>query len=318
MRGRAVLVALAVGSSLALCAAAPQEWRPAADRYERRYPGLGPFEATRIERGGGRIELVVGAGERPGGREALRRWVERAATAIEGLYGRLPQPEVTVTALPAAGRRIGGMTWGGRFIRMRVGSEADEGDLERDWVLVHELIHTAFPDLPEEQAWMEEGLAVLVEPMLRARAGQLSEAEVWEEWIRCMPQGLPREGDGGLDGTRSWGRTYWGGALFWLMVDVETRERTGGRRSLRDLLLAVREAGADGRCRWDVAALHAVAERATGVPVLREMHGRYGPRPESVDLPALWRRLGVKAEGRTVSYDDRAPLARLRRSMLGD
>lgn len=318
MRGRALLIAVAVGSSLALCAASPQEWRPADGRYERRFPDLAPFATTRIERGGGRIDLVVAGVERAAGREELRRWVERAAAAIAGLYGRLPQPEVTVTALPGPGRRIGGMTWGGRSIRMRVGSEATAADLDRDWVLVHELIHTAFPDLPEDQAWMEEGLAVLVEPMLRARAGQLPESDVWEEWIRCMPQGLPGDGDGGLDGTRSWGRTYWGGALFWLLVDIETRERTGGRRSLRDVLLAVRESGADGRCHWDVGALHAVAERATGVPVLRELHARYGTRPERVDLPALWRRLGVRAQGKTVLYDDRAPLARLRRSMLAD
>ena len=36
-----------------------------------------------------------------------------------------------------------------------------------------------------------------------------------------MPLGLSRPGDRGFDLTPSWGSIYWGGALFWLVVDVE-------------------------------------------------------------------------------------------------
>jgi len=34
---------------------------------------------------------------------------------------------------------------------------------------------------------------------------------------------LPAAGDRGLDFTPSWGRTYWGGALFCLLADIEIR-----------------------------------------------------------------------------------------------
>jgi hypothetical protein len=48
--------------------------------------------------------------------------------------------------------------------------------------------------------------------------------------ISCATwRGEPGPGDGGLDDTDSWGRTYWGGALFCLLADVRFRERTGNR-----------------------------------------------------------------------------------------
>jgi hypothetical protein len=40
-----------------------------------------------------------------------------------------------------------------------------------------------------------------------------------------------------------------------------------------------------------------------------------GAKAEDVDLDALWRRLGVRASGESISFDDKAPLAAIRRSM---
>ena len=73
----------------------------------------------------------------------------------------------------------------------------------------------------------------------RARTGELSTEKVWGDLVRGLPQGLPGRGDEGLDRTHTWGRTYWGGALFWLLADVEIRERTGNRFGLEDALRAV-------------------------------------------------------------------------------
>ena len=46
---------------------------------------------------------------------------------------------------------------------------------------------------------------------------------------------VTRQGGGfGLDNTHTWGRTYWGGAMFCLLADVEIRRRTHNRRGLQD------------------------------------------------------------------------------------
>ena len=39
---------------------------------------------------------------------------------------------------------------------------ASENDLRRDWVMVHEMVHLALPDMPERYAWLSEGLAVYI------------------------------------------------------------------------------------------------------------------------------------------------------------
>ena len=41
-----------------------------------------------------------------------------------------------------------------------------------------------------------------------------------------MPKGLPQAGDQGLDNTGTWGREYWGGAMFCLLADIEIRKAT--------------------------------------------------------------------------------------------
>ena len=85
--------------------------------------------------------------------------------------------------------------------------------------------------------------------LARAQAGQLSEAQVWAQFVGGMPLGLPQDGDEGLDRTHTWARTYWGGALFCMLADIEIRERTGNRKSIDDAFRAVVQAGRPGHRR---------------------------------------------------------------------
>jgi predicted metalloprotease with PDZ domain len=163
--------------------------------------------------------------------------------------------------------------------------------------------------------WLEEGLATYVEPLARARAGLLSDERVWRSFLRGMPNGLPRAGDRGLDHTPTWGRRYWGGAIFCLLADLEIRRRTDNRRSLDDAVRGIVAAGGNIAVRWPLARALAEGDRATGVPVLTELHAKMGAAPVPVDLEGLWKRLGVSLRGRSVAFDDTAPLAAVRRAM---
>ena len=152
---------------------------------------------------------------------------------------------------------------GGGSIMIWVGGAASEADLDDDWVLTHEMVHLGLPNVPRAQHWMEEGLATYVEPIARARRGHLSVEEVWTDLMRRTPQGVP--GAGGLDASRGFGAIYWGGALFWLLADVEIRERTGNRRSLEDALAAVRDAGGSIAVTWSVERNRRGSSRGDGV-----------------------------------------------------
>ena len=205
---------------------------------------------------------------------------------------------------------------GGATILLSVGDGVERSGLRDEWVLPHELTHLGFPSVPSRHTWIEEGLATYVEPIARAERGELTDEEVWIQLVRGLPQGLPEEGDRGLDQTHTWGRTYWGGALFCLVADVAIRERTSNRKGLVDALRAIVAAGGNVSVRWPLERALAVGDRAVGVPVLGELYRKMGAAPMSVHLDDLWRRLGVRRRGRGVSFDDAAPLAAVRRAMI--
>jgi hypothetical protein len=145
----------------------------------------------------------------------VRRWLGRSAEAVQSYYGRFPVPEVYIHIVVSEGAGVrGGQTFPGEMplIRMRVGKNSTEADLlQKYWVLVHEMVHLAFPWMNLRNNWMAEGLAVYVESIARVHAGHLTPARIWRDFMNMMPRGLPAPGDGGFDVTVNWGRTYWGG-----------------------------------------------------------------------------------------------------------
>ncbi|HEY7516561.1 MAG TPA: hypothetical protein VIC87_18870 [Vicinamibacteria bacterium] len=268
--------------------------------------------------GGGTVEVHIGPPEPSVPRPALLRWVKRCATAVSAYFGRFPVENVRLNVITGSPGQIGnGMTWGGRgpVIRVSVGRDTKEADFESDWLLTHEMTHLAFPDMEEEHHWIEEGLATYVEPVARAQIGWIRPPEVWGGLADGLPKGLFRQRGQGLDGTRSWGRTYWGGALFWLLAELDLREKTKNRKGLPDALRGLQAAGGSIRVHWPIARALEAADEATGTRVLRDLYARMGPSPMDVDLDAIWNRLGIRRERGQVTFDDSAPLARIRRTI---
>jgi hypothetical protein len=196
-----------------------------------------------------------------------------------------------------------------------VGRYSDNADLKRDWIMTHEMVHLAMPEFADRHAWLEEGLATYVEPIARVQVGQLTEETIWRDMLRDMPKGLPASGDLGLDNTHTWGRTYWGGALFYLLADVRIRERTGNRAGLQDALRAIVANGGNVEVSWDVRRTLAMGDKATGTTVLIELYEEMRATPASPDLAQLWQRLGVKLLGDGIEFDDAAPIASIRRAI---
>ena len=141
-----------------------------------------------------------------------------AASAITTYYGRFPVERARVLIVPVPDRSgiVQGTTWGDMagwpgMTRFRIGQHATTEDLKDDWMMTHELDHMAFPSLPDDQHWMEEGLATYIEPIARVQTGELQPKQIWHDMVRDMHKGEPAEGDQGVDHTHTWGRTYWGG-----------------------------------------------------------------------------------------------------------
>ncbi len=257
----------------------------------------------------------------PSFRSLALDWIRRAATAVSSYYGRFPVRHVRIAIHVANGSRVGpGSASGedGPHIRLSLGSAvgpralASEGN---SWLMTHEMVHLALSGVEERHHWIEEGLATYVEPIARAQAGELTAEKVWRDMVDGMPQGEPAPDDRGLDNTPTWGRTYWGGAMFCLVADVEIRKTTHNTKGLEDALRAIVNAGGTIDTDWGLARVLAVGDGAIGTPILETLYGRMKASAEPVDLDGLWRQLGVRVKGSTVEFDDGAPLAAIRRAI---
>ncbi len=249
----------------------------------------------------------------------LTQWAERSAHIVANYYGQFPVSAVRIVVIPVAGGRVaGGTTFGqpAAVIRVRVGTGVDAAALLDDWVLVHEMTHLALPDIGDDHAWLAEGLAVYIEGVARVQSGNRTLEDVFSEEERSMPRGMPAAGDPGLDHDHSWGRTYWGGAMFCLLADVGIRQRTHNRFGLQDAMRAVLRSSGGLTTQWDINKVFAIADAAVGVPVLSELYEQVKDKPFAPDLPALWRSLGVEDDGSTVRISDQAPLAAIRKAIF--
>jgi len=243
-------------------------------------------------------------------------WVRRSATAVSNYFGHFPVNTLYIGIESGGDEPIGGgVTHGASRIDVRLGSNARARDLRRDWILTHEMFHLAFPTLKDRYLWMMEGLSDYLEPVARARVGQLSARNVWREFVEGLPQGLPGPDDDALNDSSRRERIYWGGNLFWLLADVEIRHKTRNRRSVDDAIRAILREGGNGDAVWSIDGVIAAGDKATGTLVLKELYNELGLARGDIHLDNLWLDLGVKYDNRAVRFDDSAPWAAIRASI---
>jgi hypothetical protein len=270
--------------------------------------------------GNGVLQVDFSPGQLDLSTDTILHHIQEAGTAILAYYGRFPVARDRMLVVPVEGKSgiFHGTTWPHHgeyqsFTRIHVGQHTTAADLAEDWMATHELVHTAFPSLDDDQHWMEEGQATYIEPVARVMTGELDAHQVWHDMVRDMPKGEPQGGDEGLNRTHTWGRTYWGGALFCLVADVEIRRETQNRKGLQDALMAVVADGGTIDHDWPLEQALAIGDKATGTHVLTKMYAEWKDKPVTVDLPKLWEQLGVRQmSSGAIEFVPDAPLAKIR------
>jgi len=245
----------------------------------------------------------------------LHTWIERSARIVADYYGQFPAALLVLRLGGMDGSGIGGgrtTNDSGLMIQMRVGRASTAQTLASDWVLVHEMVHLALPEVGRSHAWLAEGLATYVEGVARAQFGNRDIADVWAEDRHSMPMGLPRDGEGGMDQSPTWGRTYWGGALYCLQADVAIREQTANRVGLQTALRAILKESGGYASERDIGEVLRIGDAATGTHVLYGLYQQVKATPQTPNLDLLWTLLGVPNDPATQPFDDHAPLAAIR------
>jgi hypothetical protein len=289
---------------------------------------LVPFQAAKaadvtstLMIGSSRIDVTIQSTETPNAplsQPDVMKWVQFAAESVATYYTRFPVPHLTlrVVSFDGAGIRHG-TTWGrdGGLIVIHAGNKTTPAEFAEDWMLTHEMIHLAFPSMADEHHWIEEGISVYVEPIARIRAGHWTAPQMWSDLVRDMPKGEPQTSDQGLDHTHTWGRTYWGGALFCFVADMKIRKQTQNKKGLEDALRGILNAGGDINQDWELEKALQIGDSAAGVDVLQKLYAEWKDTPMHVDLPAMWQQLGIEPNGGTVVLKDDAPMSPVRREI---
>jgi hypothetical protein len=276
----------------------------------------GPADVVRLGRATLRIQSRGAATDV--GLTGVSDWVLRSASIVSAYFGEFPVQKVTIRVSTTDGSAMGsGRTYGypQPRIEVNVGQHVSLQSLNDDWVLVHEMSHLSLPAIDESHTWFAEGVAVYVEGVARAQAGNISETRLWGEYATSIPKGLPGLNDQGLDRTHTWARTYWGGALYCLLADVEIRETTNNRRGLQDALRAIARAGGGMSEDWPIEHILGVGDAATATSVMTDLYLKMKDQPYAPDLDDLWIDLGIQINHGIVSFNDTARLAAVRRAI---
>jgi hypothetical protein len=287
---------------------------------EASYTAFGDFRRSALAVPDATVQAVLLGPPLAMGDGAATSWVKDAATCVAGLYGRFPV-DATVFVVPVQGAdevvfgRV--MSLSGASVALLFGSQTKAAAEHDDWVVVHELSHLGMASFMGEGHWLEEGLATYYEPILRERAGWMTERQLWEHFVREMPRGLPRTGEPpNIEERDDIDSTYWGGALFAFMADVRIRTATRGTHSLDDVMRAALAHLGDSTHEARLGDFLRTGDEATGTDALGSVDTAFAVHGQAPDLDATWRSLGVeaKADGTVVLHDD-APLAPVRRGI---
>lgn len=277
-----------------------------------------PVRPYELRVGGAVLQVHFESGRLTLSDAAILDWISTSAQAVSSYFGRFPVRSVHIYLRIEEGAGVaGGTTYRSQppQVNIVLGAQTTSAQLRADWVMPHELVHLGLPSLASCHHWMEEGLATYVEPLGRARLHTLSAEQVWGDLVRDMPQGLPGRGDPGLDCNSAWGRTYWGGAMFWLLADVQAHLQSANRKGIEHALRAIIAEGGTLEEVWSIDRVLAVGDRALGGNILRRLYDDMKGKPAPVDLEALWQKLGVVYRDGRIGFDERAPLSAVRRAI---
>jgi hypothetical protein len=286
---------------------------PSAVSY-RAYVAVGDLAQEDVAVPGGtlHVSFVDGAafGDR---RPAFGAWLEAAAKSVATMTGVFPVDELQVLVVPMPVRRSSPVLFG-QVVRgghpgalLLVDAKATADELVGEWVAVHEFSHLALPFVTRKDAWLSEGMATYYQQVLRARAGLIEERDAWEGLLNGFERS--RDGRGG------WvGRTYWQGAAFALLADLELRK--DGASTLDSAIAPLRACCFDDPKAFAADAVLDKLDEALGKASLRELRARTGPDKAIAALDRWLDELGVQRHGGGVRLDDSAPLAPLRRAIM--
>ncbi|HEY6877249.1 MAG TPA: hypothetical protein VI299_04480 [Polyangiales bacterium] len=284
------------------------------------YAAFGRFTPMRTQQDGVELEAAILDGTLALDGDAVGRYLRSAMRVATLSDGNFPRARMAVIVVPSAAAsepvQFGMVARGGSAsVLLVMSANADERALLHDWVLPHELSHLLLPYVERDHSWLSEGFATYYQELLLARAGLIPGDEALRRIVRSLREVGARAGQtplaeecARLELTRDYRKVYWGGAAYWLIVDVALR-----KRGLElDRLLARLRNDPNARALWTARELVARLDALSGSDLFERTFDEAAQRA----FPPFEQALGELGVGREDQLDDDPAHVALRAQVL--
>lgn len=182
--------------------------------------------------------------------QQIHLWLKQVSDALLTVYGEWPNDKFNITIQHGTSNQSP-VPWGqvtrGKpdNVLLVVNPESSIQEIMNDWTAYHELSHLLIPYRGNGDLWFSEGLATYYQNIIQARAGVLSEAELWNKLASGFERGRKQnqwsqknlaEISDNMHKYRSFMRVHWSGVHYWLTADIKLRQQSQNKLTLDNLL----------------------------------------------------------------------------------
>ncbi|MEE9302669.1 MAG: hypothetical protein V3U84_02680 [Thiotrichaceae bacterium] len=272
----------------------------------------------------------------PAEKNKLLKWLQVASDTITTLYGEFPVTpvETHLYALQGANEPVPwGEVWkkGSYRVNFQVNPAFPIDKFIADWTAVHEFSHLFHPYPGSGNAWFGEGLASYYQNVLRVRNQTLSESQAWGKLLAGFQRGEKQseknnmtllQASQKMHSIGNYQHVYWGGAAYFLAVDIRLRKLTKGQESLDTAWYQFKECCLSAKQNWSTESLIHKLDQLTGTSVF---HQEYVQKLKSTHFPNYrnsFQELGIViagskgGKGNSIQIIDKGASASLRAEII--
>ncbi|MEP5566968.1 MAG: hypothetical protein ABJN62_03960 [Halioglobus sp.] len=282
-----------------------------------------------LGQGNRQLELTVSDQFSQQGRDQIVRWIEHLAHSLTLVYGHWPRERWAISVEPVSGSSDDPIPWAqvhrDRIDRVAfyVLPSASAETLKHEWTGYHELSHLLLPYRGWGDTWFSEGLASYYQNILQARAGVISERQMWQKLHDGFARG---EADNRFNGQTllsvnqnmrengGYMRVYWSGAWYFLAADIRLREQSNGLKSLDDALEQLNQCCAKESL--SVAAIIAQLDKSNDEQIFENLYRQVYRSRQMPPFDHLLAELGITIENDQVKLAPTGAAAERRAQFL--
>ena len=258
----------------------------------------------------------------------VSRWAQFLANSLLQAYGRWPQQHWRINVAPASAIADDPIPWAQvvrstiTTVEFYVSPQSTTDRLKRAWTGYHEMGHLLIPYRGWGDLWFSEGLASYYQNLLQARAGIISEREMWQRIYDGLQRGINDTAfdeqplhavSDALHSRGGFMRVYWSGARYFLESDVRLRQQSSGRLNLDLALQRLNDCCAHRKLSAPEIArlLDEHSEVILFQPLFNKTRQSFAVAP----VDKLFDSLGINVTDGRVTLQPSGPGARLRREI---